>query len=124
MKEVNQNNTGNMERLEYKIDDLPKHSTQIIKTSNEIPEAILTAESKNTKLITDQIENKFKIFSMFDIKSTTDGLKNLNTLMMDNIKITETNGEDNKMVLAYIEELPNIFNQLQQDINKIIPAEC
>jgi hypothetical protein len=84
---------------------------------------MLKAESKNTKLMTDQMENIFKIFPMFDIKSITDGLTNLNQLMKDNTRIIEGNAEDNKIALAYREELPNVFNQLQQDINKIIPVE-
>jgi hypothetical protein len=54
--------------------------------------------------------------STIDMKLIYEGLANISTLIGNNIKLTKTKEEDNKMMTAYIEELPNIFNQMQQNI--------
>jgi hypothetical protein len=56
--------------------------------------------------MTDQIENMFKIFSMFDMKSLSESLTRINVLIEDNFNFSKTNKEDNKIIVLYIEELP------------------
>jgi hypothetical protein len=94
---------------------LDQKITTISYTLNKFSEDMDNTNKKNTNILTDQIENIFKLFSMFDIKAISDGLSNI---------LENMNGQELSIIGTYenTETLSVKTIQIIDEVSKIIPA--